>query len=59
MIDWAGYLQLMLAGALLTVELTVAGAVVAFIMAMAAGLGRMSRHCAVRAIATADIEFLI
>ncbi len=57
MIDWAGYLQLMLAGALLTVELTVAGAVVAFIMAMAAGLGRMSRFWAVRAIATSYIEF--
>src|SRR5690348_3648330 len=57
MTDWSGYLTLILQGALVTVELTVMGSILALIMAFAAGLGRLSRPAAVRALATAYIEF--
>ncbi|MGN6305118.1 MAG: ectoine/hydroxyectoine ABC transporter permease subunit EhuC [Mesorhizobium sp.] len=57
MIDWSGYLYLILQGALVTVELTLMGSVLALIMAFVAGLGRLSRFFAVRALATAYIEF--
>jgi polar amino acid transport system permease protein len=55
--QWSGYLQLILEGALVTALLTVLGSALALVMAFAAGLGRLSRHRAVRALATAYIEF--
>lgn len=57
MIDWSGYLGLILHGALVTVELTLMGSVLAVVMAFLGGLGRLSRFFAVRALATTYIEF--
>jgi polar amino acid transport system permease protein len=57
MIDWSGYFGLILEGALVTIELTVMGSVLALVMAFLAGLGRLSRFFGVRALATAYIEF--
>ncbi|PLP55785.1 ectoine/hydroxyectoine ABC transporter permease subunit EhuC [Mesorhizobium loti] len=57
MIDWSGYLDLILQGALVTIKLTLMGSVLALIMAFLAGLGRLSRFFAVRALATIYIEF--
>ncbi|MPW23160.1 ectoine/hydroxyectoine ABC transporter permease subunit EhuC [Paraburkholderia sp. CNPSo 3157] len=54
---WSGYLTLIMKGAVATVELTVMGAVLALVMAFVAGLGRLSPFAAVRALATAYIEF--
>lgn len=57
MIDWSGYLDLILQGALVTIKLTLMGSVLALIMAFLAGLGRLSRFFAVRTLATVYIEF--
>lgn len=57
MIDWSGYLDLILQGALVTIKLTLMGSVLALVMAFLAGLGRLSRFFAVRALATIYIEF--
>jgi len=57
MIDWSGYIGLILEGALVTIELTLMGSVLALIFAFLAGLGRLSRFGLIRAIATAYIEF--
>jgi len=57
MTDWNGYLGLILKGAVTTVELTVLGCLLALVVAFVAGLGRMSRHWSVRALATTYIEF--
>lgn len=57
MTDWSGYLQLILEGALVTIQLTVMGSALALVMAFIAGLGRLSRFFAVRTLATAYIEF--
>lgn len=57
MTDWSGYLSLILQGALITVQLTMMGSALALVMAFVAGLGRLSRYAAVRALATAYIEF--
>ena len=57
MIDWSGYIGLILQGALVTLQLTVMGCALAVIMAFLAGLGRISRFMAVRALATTYIEF--
>lgn len=57
MIDWSGYLDLILQGALVTIKLTLMGSVLALIMAFLGGLGRLSRFFAVRALATVYIEF--
>ncbi len=57
MTDWYGYIGLILEGALVTIELTVLGSALALVMAFLAGLGRVSRFAAVRALATAYIEF--
>ena len=54
---WSGYLTLILEGALVTLQLTVMGSALALVMAFLAGLGRLSRFFAVRALATAYIEF--
>jgi len=54
---WSGYLGLILQGAVVTGELTVMGSVLALVMALLAGLGRLSRVFAIRALATAYIEF--
>jgi len=55
--QWSGYLWLILDGALVTIQLTLMGCALALVMAFAAGLGRLSQFFAVRAIATAYIEF--
>ena len=55
--DWSGYLTLILQGAWITVQLTLMGSAVALVMAFVAGLGRISRHAALRWLATAYIEF--
>ncbi|MCA1367150.1 ectoine/hydroxyectoine ABC transporter permease subunit EhuC [Bradyrhizobium sp. BRP14] len=57
MIDWSGYIGLILEGAWVTVQLTLMGSALAVVVAFAAGLGRLSRFMAVRALATAYIEF--
>ncbi len=55
--QWSGYINLILQGALVTIELTIFGCVLALIMAFVAGLGRLSRHWYLRWLATAYIEF--
>ena len=55
--DWAGYLTLILAGTWVTVKLTVMGCTVALVVALIAGLGRVSQHAALRWLSTAYIEF--
>lgn len=55
--QWTGYLWLMLDGARVTVTLTVMGCALALVMAFVAGLARLSRWWAVRALAVAYIEF--
>ena len=57
MTQWSGYFGLILQGALVTIELTLMGSVLALIMAFLAGLGRLSRFFVFRALATAYIEF--
>lgn len=57
MTDWSGYLSLILEGALVTIQLTILGSALALVMAFLAGLGRLSRSAAVRALATTYIEF--
>jgi polar amino acid transport system permease protein len=57
MTDWSGYLLLIFEGALVTIALTIMGSALALVMAFAAGLGRLSRFFAVRALATTYIEF--
>ncbi|WP_372423317.1 ectoine/hydroxyectoine ABC transporter permease subunit EhuC [Salinarimonas chemoclinalis] len=55
--DYSGYIVLILQGALVTAKLTVMGCALALVMAFVAGLGRLSPVGAVRALATAYIEF--
>lgn len=57
MIDWSGYIGLILQGAWVTVQLTLMGSALAVVVAFAAGLGRLSPFMAVRALATTYIEF--
>ncbi|OQM76408.1 ectoine/hydroxyectoine ABC transporter permease subunit EhuC [Manganibacter manganicus] len=57
MTAWAGYIELILEGAVVTIKLTLMGSVLALVVAFIAGLGRLSRFFAVRALATAYIEF--
>jgi polar amino acid transport system permease protein len=57
MAQWQGYLGLIVDGAWITVQLTVLGCALALTVAFVAGLGRLSRRWAVRAAATAYIEF--
>lgn len=57
MADWSGYMILILQGALVTAQLTVMGAALALVMAFVAGLGRLSRFAALRALAVVYIEF--
>ncbi|MDX0759848.1 ectoine/hydroxyectoine ABC transporter permease subunit EhuC [Sinorhizobium medicae] len=57
MIDWSGYIGLILQGAWVTVQLPLMGSALAVVVAFAAGLGRLSRFMAVRALATTYIEF--
>ena len=57
MIDWSGYIGLILQGALVTLELTILGSALALVVAFAAGLARLSRFFAVRVLATTYIEF--
>ena len=55
--QWQGYISLILQGALVTIEITILGCIVALIAAFIAGLGRISRFWPLRWIATAYIEF--
>lgn len=55
--DWAGYLTLIFQGAWVTIKLTLMGAAVALVVAFIAGLGRISRHAALRWLSTIYIEF--
>ncbi|WEF25183.1 ectoine/hydroxyectoine ABC transporter permease subunit EhuC [Paracoccus sp. S3-43] len=55
--DWSGYLTLILQGAWVTVKLTLMGSALALAVAFIAGLGRISRHAALRWLATGYIEF--
>jgi len=57
MSGWSGYLGLILDGAVVTIELTIMGCALALVAAFIAGLGRISRHWPLRALATAYIEF--
>jgi polar amino acid transport system permease protein len=57
MIDWSGYVGLILQGALVTLQLTVMGSALAVVAAFTAGLGRVSRFLPVRMLATTYIEF--
>lgn len=57
MIDWFGYLSLILQGAVVTVQLTLMGGALALVVAFIAGLGRLSRFAVIRWLATAYIEF--
>ena len=57
MIDWSGYLGLILQGAVVTIDLTLMGSALALVFAFLAGLGRLSRLRVVRATATVYIEF--
>jgi polar amino acid transport system permease protein len=57
MSQWSGYFALILDGARVTLLLTLIGCAFALVMAFAAGLGRLSRFFAVRALATSYIEF--
>lgn len=57
MIDWSGYIGLILQGAWVTIQLTVMGCALALVMAFLAGLGRLSSLAPVRWLATAYIEF--
>jgi polar amino acid transport system permease protein len=55
--EWQGYIGLILQGALVTIEITILGCIVALIAAFIAGLGRISRFWPLRWLATAYIEF--
>jgi polar amino acid transport system permease protein len=54
---FSGYFQLILEGALVTVQLTLYGCAFALVVAFVAGLARVSRFRAVRALAVTYIEF--
>lgn len=54
---WFGYLRLILDGAVVTIELTTYGCVFALVMAIVAGLGRVSSLAPVRWLAVAYVEF--
>ncbi len=54
---WFGYLRLILDGAVVTIELTIYGCVFALVMAIVAGLGRVSSLAPVRWLAVAYVEF--
>ena len=55
--QWFGYIGLILQGALVTIELTLMGSVLALIIAFLGGLGRLSRLAPIRWLATIYIEF--
>jgi polar amino acid transport system permease protein len=57
MTGWTGYLLIILQGAWVTVQLTIYGCALAFVVAFAAGLGRLSRYRILRSIASVYIEF--
>tara|TARA_R110002094_G_scaffold53502_5_gene64871 strand:+ start:441 stop:1112 length:672 start_codon:yes stop_codon:yes gene_type:complete len=55
--DWLGYIQLMLEGALVTVELTVYGSIIAFFGAFILALAKLSSWFPLRWLAIVYIEF--
>lgn len=57
MVDWFGYLTLILQGALVTMQLTILGSALALVMAFTAGLGRVAPYWWLRWLATIYIEF--
>lgn len=54
---WSGYVELILDGAWMTIQLTVLGCAVALVVAFIMGLGRISRFWILRTGATVYIEF--
>ncbi len=54
---WLGYLQLILDGAVVTIQLTIYGCILAFAVAIVVGLGRVSRFAPVRWLAVVYVEF--
>ncbi|MBP0616917.1 ectoine/hydroxyectoine ABC transporter permease subunit EhuC [Jiella mangrovi] len=54
---WLGYMQLILQGAWITVQLTAYGCAFALVVAILAGLGRISRFAALRWLSVGYIEF--
>lgn len=54
---WSGYLWQIVEGAAVTAQLTVLGSALALVVAFAAGLARLSRFAALRAIAITYVEF--
>lgn len=54
---WVGYLTLILEGAWVSVQLTIYGCALALGVAFVAGLGRLSKYWAARALATLYIVF--
>lgn len=57
MTDWSGYINLILQGALVTIQLTLMGCALALVMAFLGGLGRLSPIAPIRWLATTYIEF--
>ena len=55
--DWLGYLTLMLHGGWVTLKLTVASCAIGFLIALLAGLCRLSRSAPVRWATAAYVEF--
>lgn len=54
---WLEYIPLILQGAIVTLQITGLGCVLALVVAFLAGFGRLSKHWAVRWLATLYIEF--
>ena len=54
---WLGYLKLILDGTLVTIQLTIYGCILAFVVAIVVGLGRLSSLAPVRWLSVAYVEF--
>ena len=54
---WLGYLKLILDGTLVTIQLTIYGCILAFIVAIVVGLGRLSQIAPVRWLSVVYVEF--
>ncbi len=57
MVEWSGYLTLILQGALVTAQLTLLGSALALVAAFAAGLARVAPWAPLNWLATVYIEF--
>ena len=54
---WLGYLKLILDGALVTIQLTIYGCILAFVVAIVVGLGRLSPFAPIRWLSVVYVEF--